>query len=362
MTIKKVIQSAEFVKYNANNRGNDVGDCVKRSMSLAFDVPYYQIGKLLNAKMKEKRKHAWNIEPVFSAVIMDLGGHSYTKMSSPITVDDFAENEADPGTTYLLLVGKKFGQTSHLVCVRDQKIWDSWDCRDWFVTGYYVIPIESKPITDVKDHLEELVESYFTSDFEDDVTRQMFKWGLDEGDLLFKPTIKGYSIYTSCKLEMSPTDVIPKKRAYTFQIVLPIEPTMTVEEAEAFIRKTAKVRIYDRLYSIAGQEKKLREEWEVRNQMGYDEPKEYWLDARERKFIATLPGWARALIKWIDIQDPNQYHDSYRITMRKLPTDDRHPNITKFSLEAYTADQLREMIDRYGKYGEIEGIDYYQDW
>ena len=65
----KQVNSATLEKYNANNRGKSVDDCVKRGISLAFDLPYAEVGKILNAKMKELRKSAWNIQPVFEPVI-----------------------------------------------------------------------------------------------------------------------------------------------------------------------------------------------------------------------------------------------------------------------------------------------------
>ena len=47
------IESAELVRYNANSSGKMSPDCVKRALSLAFDVPYSQIAKMLNEEMKK---------------------------------------------------------------------------------------------------------------------------------------------------------------------------------------------------------------------------------------------------------------------------------------------------------------------
>ena len=46
--MKRYISSADYVNYNANSRGNNVGDCVKRALSMAFDMDYNQTSKELN--------------------------------------------------------------------------------------------------------------------------------------------------------------------------------------------------------------------------------------------------------------------------------------------------------------------------
>ena len=364
MKVKKIINSAELVSYNANNRGNNVGDCVKRSMSLAFDIPYAQIGKLLNEKMKKSRYTAWNIYPVFSKVIADLGGGHYTTMPNPLTVDEYVEQEADPSKTYLLLVGKKFGSTSHLVCVRNGKIWDSWDCRDYYVTGYWVVPQSTKSITDLKEHLDELDADLFEPILEREIIKQMKKYKMD-GEYAYNTKVKGYALTSACRLTLYAKGVIKKQRIYNFQINLSLEPTMSLDEAKSYIEKTTKIRAYDRIYAIEQEEKKVKEEWDMKSQAGLERTAYstlQWMDAREKKFFSTLPGWARALITYVNIQEPGQYHDSYSIKMDKLPNDETHPNIKNFYLNAYEASQIRDMLDRYAKYGEIEGIDYSYDF
>ena len=54
------ITSADLIRYNANPRHTDTGDCTKRALSLAFDMPYSQVSKELNGianEMNESRDH-----------------------------------------------------------------------------------------------------------------------------------------------------------------------------------------------------------------------------------------------------------------------------------------------------------------
>jgi len=39
------IINEDFIKYNANVKGADVGDCFARSLSLACNIPYKQVRK-----------------------------------------------------------------------------------------------------------------------------------------------------------------------------------------------------------------------------------------------------------------------------------------------------------------------------
>lgn len=41
------IVDEDFIKYNANVKGADVGDCFARSLSLAYNIPYKQVRKEL---------------------------------------------------------------------------------------------------------------------------------------------------------------------------------------------------------------------------------------------------------------------------------------------------------------------------
>lgn len=366
----KTIQSAELVQYNANNRGKSVGDCVKRSISLAFDVPYFEVGKLLNEKMKRLRYSAWNIQPVFEPVIRDLGATN--KQSAPndhTTVEEFADTIADPSKSYLLLVGEKYPRTSHLVCVRNGKIWDSWNCKDWFVSRYYTVDdsVNLKELTDIKDHLKELFNDYIQPILLEEMRKQVKKYNMKVDStfgISYKASYKGYAVNTQWDLEILIDDVVPKDRFYTLKITLPFEPTMTMEDAIKYIQTTGKTRMYDRMYAVAQEEKKLHEEYDMLKQIGKDSTylSRMYATEQEERFIKSLPGWARALLRSIHISEPGKWLDSYSITINKLPTDDTHPDYDYFRLEGYDADEIREQLDRYAKYGEIVDIDYPKDY
>ena len=55
----------KLVKYNANSKDNDTGDCVKRSLSLAYNIDYDQVKRELNKIRRDTGAPYWNIPKVF---------------------------------------------------------------------------------------------------------------------------------------------------------------------------------------------------------------------------------------------------------------------------------------------------------
>ena len=362
--MRQRVTAAELEKYNANRSGKNVGDCVKRSLSLAFGLPYSEISKLLVARMKEMKATKWNVRRVYGSVITDLGGTPLEKIPPIITVGEFADT-SDPNIAYIVICGKDYGITGHAVCIRDKKIWDSWDCSEYIVNYVSEVRSEStKQVTDIKDVIPEIVKSgvvYSTLRGEAERYAGKKAWELI---LDYKCWIQNsYTIKTSWVVEFNPDELIPKRRKYKFDIVLTIEPYMNEEQAVEFIKKTGKQRMYDRMWAIGEQEKKLFEQVETEAKLAasdnnLDARQNYRMTNQEMKFLKTLPGWAQALVIWVDVDRPEAYSDSYTVKMYKLPEDNVHPDESEIWFRAYNADQIRRMIKRYKEKLELPEIDY----
>ena len=362
--MKRYIRSADLKYYNANSRGTNTGDCVKRSISLAFDISYNEVSKLLNNKMKELHISQWNISPVFSPVIKELGGGKFKIEKAGITVNEFADTH-DPNNIYIVLCGAKDnGKSTHMVCIRDGKIWDSWDCRDYYVTKSWTIDASDRtPIQELKeDYLESLTREYAVPTVKAELTRYSTRKNMQVSSISVVPFITDYTVELECAVKLDPDELIVKKRYYSFTIVLTIEPSWTEEQTIKFMQTKGKQKAYDKMWSVNEQEKKLKEAAEVAAQLDPNDTKgikpDYWYTAQEKKFLNSLPGWAQPLVKSIRIQDPGKYTDSYTVRMRKLPGDTYHPNIKDITFTAETGNDMREIIEEYRETGRIEGIDY----
>lgn len=360
------IESAKLVKYNANSRGNNVGDCVKRSMSLAFDMSYNEIGKLLNAQLKKDYRAAtWSEDRVWTQVVKQLGGiyHNLPK-DQTVTVSEFTDEIAQPGKVYLVLCGKHADRSTHMVCVRDKVIYDSWDCSEWIVADYYEIPNTApKEITDIEDHLADLSKEYASPIITEQIQSYMEKksW---EGQFKYQSRQIDYKVKYSCEVTIRSDEIVTKDRNYRFDIVLVFAPTMTEQDAIEYIKQTAKTRAYDRMYAIASQEQKLIEAARVRSKfsntsnLGLNRVDRLFMTDQEERWIRSLPGWIQPLIYDVDIQNPGMYSDSYRLKIRKHPDDNLHPDEEFITFEGFQSGDVKQMIDRYKKTWEIPYTDY----
>ena len=166
------INSADLVKYNANIRGKNVGDCVKRALSLATNSSYNDISKELLEAMHEIYKHPdedeWKRPTVFNHVIAAHGGSRPLKPKGDVyTLGDFVDNVLGHEGTFLVTTGKQPGTLSHIVCIIDGKIYDSWDSSNQYVYNYYTfddvvlerksgLDIAKMQYSEVQDLLEDL--------------------------------------------------------------------------------------------------------------------------------------------------------------------------------------------------------------
>lgn len=139
--------------------------------------------------------------------------------------------------------------------------------------------------------------------------------------------------------------------------MIPIAPTATYDKAVSKVKEVAKIRTYDRMYAIVQQEKKLKEEQEIVSQIG--EPyniNHLFMDGREEKFFNSLPGWAKPLVTYININQPGSWHDSYQLYLNPLPG---HRSAGgKVIFEAYNAADIKDMLRRYRDKDEVPGMDY----
>lgn len=385
--MKLYIQTAEYKQYNANNRGNNSPDCVKRALSMAFNVDYNQVSKELNAIMKEKRSQFWNIKRIYDVFIANHGGsteqfpyvdpHTGELLEStggPITVEAWIDRIGSKGT-YVLETSKKSsgkrGLGDHLTCTIDGKLFDSWDSREQYVCGYYIVSTEETSVefTDIQSHLDELRD--FACDLlMAEANKQAKVWYGDtrefhvmqyrrksvpgEPEPPYRPgKVDGYSLKFPCRFQIEKFD---NTHTYDFTVAYPFTPTTSLEAAKKKIKDLTKIRIYDRFYAIKADLKKKEEAYEMSKQLKDHSSKDLYLTDQETRFINTLPGWVRPLITWIYIRNPGQYSDSYDLTIRPLPGDS---NTSKVNFRGYNASDIREEIQLYKDGYQRLGEDYF---
>lgn len=119
-----------FVKYQPNPKNNVTGDCTIRAYTKAEGISWEEAYDMAaNYGMEESAMP--NDDKVIARVLGENYGYTLTKLSKDerMTVNEFAT--ANQHGTYLCLV------RGHIVCIQDGLYYDSWDCGDKKVTGYW---------------------------------------------------------------------------------------------------------------------------------------------------------------------------------------------------------------------------------
>lgn len=128
---------AGFVKYNANDNQKNVGDCVARSISFATGQDYTTTLHSLQQLARNLGYGSYRNTRVFKAMMNSLGLRENKIADLEVDVSSFCEDH--PEGTYLLLVGKKAGETSHAVCISNGDVYDSWDSQSQMITSYWQV-------------------------------------------------------------------------------------------------------------------------------------------------------------------------------------------------------------------------------
>lgn len=109
---------AKYIYYNVNPRGEEIGDCVIRAISLATNIDYYEIERLLYEtgdyyECEELCVCCYSklLEEYFNFQPIECEG---------MTANEFANKH--PVGTYLIRMD------AHLSVVIDSNIYDIWNC------------------------------------------------------------------------------------------------------------------------------------------------------------------------------------------------------------------------------------------
>lgn len=362
----RYIRTANYVEYNANNRGSNVGDCVKRSISLAFDMPYTEVSKLLNAESKETGMD-YTSPLTYYNVIAKLSGDKHhkwgrLKTDEQTTLSDFVDQRCQSGT-WLIETGSKQGSysTNHIVCVVDGTIYDSWDSSDEWVKMYYEVPIQSrKEFTDIassiKTELAPIAEEMLLAETKKVAqryaTKKQAEWATVIDDIGVSTSVVGYQIKCTAKLKIGKRSYRNNVSNLGFRFVIVLHPNDTIDEAKQIIAATIKQRVYDRLWTLNKDQDDIRETYEAEQAQGGQVMLHTNGGARARSLFRSLPAWARASANYIDVQNPGRYSDSYEVYLTEQGTgNDLH-------FYAPTADILRQELDLYHSEGYLPGRDY----
>lgn len=257
----RYLSAANFINYNANSRNSRTGDCVKRSMSLAFDIPYNILSKQLNSIVKEYggAYDDYASKRYYEKLITQLGGSQYiSTKSNNMTLENFCDNYAEPELTYLVVVGRPNGSRSnHMVCVMNCDVYDNWNSMNSKVFGYYEIkgrtPFnKSSDILDKGLELSNLMQDEIQN-AADRILAKMITYPYEFRINYCVPD--GYALVSTCTLYATELD-----SNYRFKIAFAFRPDNSYKYAVDIIQSKIYQKVYDKLYEI---NKKIKHQYEM---------------------------------------------------------------------------------------------------
>ena len=352
--MKTYVKSSKYTYYNANNRGSNVGDCVKRSISLAFDMPYTQVSRELN-ELAKGSLYEYNQSQVYSKFILAHGGSSLMYVGEYITVEEFADTIGAQGC-YLLEVSK--GRGYHMVCVIDGTVYDSWNCLEYNVDGYYEVKNVSHAFTNIEDEIDSLAESgqLLARKL---VAKYMDKYNLyKHGQVLWRePEADGYSIHYHGVFKYNITSPLYEKGPTYIKFTVTFTPTTDLASAKKKLKDTIQTRLYDRFYALHKVITETVEAYKEFNESGYKKPSRLYITNRiEERFYNGLPNWVKPFITYLDIQSPGDYDNSYEVRIRPLKGDPRFAYGEDVQFYGYDAKDIKEELARYRE--DFSRVDY----
>lgn len=340
----------KLVKYNANSKDNDTGDCVKRSLSLAYNIDYDQVKRELNKIRRDIGAPYWNIPKVFEKFMSDHGMISKDTISSDCkdTVNDFCDSH--PSGTYIIMCTGNRRNSTHLVTVIDGDIYDSWDSGDRRLLRVYTVSGDRSTMNnlsseDLKNMAKEAVSQ---------ISSQIDGYNTDivyTIDDYIEYSSGGFNIYVTFsfdKYDYDSLDDIEDK------IIFKFSPRNTVDQNNAIMSKIIKNNIRHYMKYIAHILQQAEEYKDLHSQ--YDDK----FTSYDRTLLNKLPFWCRKLVisTYTDNRRNRYFGDKYEVIMQALPDDYRRDDAPEVTFVGDTLSELISNIEEYKKNYSRFGYDY----
>lgn len=382
-----IVESSELVTYNANNRGTNTGDCTARAISLAFNMEYRQARQALNQSVRDNWRMDWsyNSHENVKKVIKNLGGGSINDISEVVpamTVNDWVDKHNSG--TYIIwcssIPNKR--KNLHLVTAINGKLYDSWDCRNYYVLGYWTITsgITGDDISDIGEYVTNFFKSrdldgyieYFNSVFDTLINKNrklkkladQYHVDIDIDLHLDRIQYTGYTIKFTYTITFGIPAYNVSNQQYTSKFGITFKPTMKVDEVEPFFDNTFASKFSSSIYTVVNTIEDICEGYELTSDTETSSELSdglgmWFYSNREKKSFNSLPYWVKKLATHFsaDFSPWAEFSDRIRLTM-KMP---------KFDIEyvpgeyherryfhAYTMDDLKRGLEEYKKTGDYE--------
>lgn len=331
----------KLIYYNANTHNVHSGDCVKRAISLAFNLDYEYIAKLLRQKAKELRINSWQVPSVFIPVIEDLLPYGDLKeIYNNGTVAEFTA--AHSVGTYIIQCGEEY--PNHLLCVIDGNIYDSWDSSNLKCFNTYIIDNKASNIYSYDEQKNQL-KDYANKVCSELISQYGFKYGFlsctDDSEFFVSDFAFNFFIrYHLDEIGYKNYGDLCDSVEFTFS------PRRSLEENQKVIFKLCK-KVITKLAKV------------VQAYISEYESQEYYEDLFEYDRASIkykLPLWSQKLLIKADRYFSYNYGSYiYDLVFQPLQGD---PNQYELEIKELLVSEIKKDLEQYRKTFERPDIDY----
>lgn len=342
-------------RYNANSNDRNVGDCVKRSLSFAYGVDYDEISRQLNKIKRKIGSQAFNSYRTYTKFLQDNGAESININAYDTMTEEEFSQKWNQGV-YICLTGpENKNYATHMVCIMNGDIIDSWDSSDYVVRSAYEITNVSLETSEV--YFEDIEE-----DLNDFIDKYLYKACRKYEDWFRCWRTQSYFIdETTSKMEFYlETEDLPNEskyypdQIYVKRITIKLNPRMDATQNLESLKPKLKQKVYDWIYPFQKDKRDVEAMTKLETHPEYS----YWRSDKEK--LLKLPSWCRKHVLRFDIaDDPSRYVYKYEVDIEALPGD---PNIhTRGDVVEFKANSMKELkqqLDNYKNYYERWAYDY----
>lgn len=241
---------AGFVMYNANDKQQNVGDCVARSISFATGQDYNIILHKLQQLARNLGYDSYRNTCVFKAMMNILRLREQKVADMAIDVASFCEDH--PEGTYLLLVGKKAGDPSHAVCINNGDVYDSWDSQKQLIASYWqvsssgnTIQINPEDIDRLQSDLDPVISKVISQS-----SKKMPYAEISYNFLDSKQVDYGVRFTVFCSTAFDDSRMFVYSDTYRKYLVAKLNPLKSYQDQKSQVMERARVQLREWLYSI----------------------------------------------------------------------------------------------------------------
>lgn len=350
--------SATFKKYNANAQNKNVGDCVKRALSYAYGLDYNEVSRQLNRIKNEIGSFAFNSFRTWTKFLEDHGARNIGAECKGMSEAEFCEKF--PSGVYILLTGTdKSGCSTHMVCIFNGDIIDSWNSSNYIIYDAYLIPasnVETFDVSweDVEDDLSTFIDSYIES-----VNAKYSDWFTVWRASGYKLDNHTYRMVFYLQTKNLPQESeYYANQKYSKRIVVKLNPRMNIDENIKVLQPKLKQYVYDWLYPYM---KDMRDTQAILKMDVSDINRHIANDTYSRKQLLKLPEWVRPLVleMWFDPEGKYGSYNKYELRFKALPDDpykDYRGDQVTIEVDSYK--ELKDALEAYRQRYARSGYDY----